>query len=307
MVRKTISGGAATRLSLVGFALMCLGSPLSAGAQDGVRLVDAAPMSVSAMTTGEQIVLEDFSGPLKFAGHDLTFKNFTGILGYASDVAYVSVIDGSVKASSTKAKRGHILMIPPYGAEPGVARFDAERLAAGWSPAVRDARPNAYQRLNSLASAQGRRLFFGRFERTRFNVASSGLGAEELSKRSYIGAATVRDIRFSGETDPTRVEQTVVETFLSALIRKDAAAAAALMDPSPYGTGNLSASGQKARLGMAEALIAQQDWTHAVSGAKATRIEGTNSWELNSGGGRFVITLRPLGDFTYVQTIKKEG
>lgn len=285
--------------------LLMAGAP--AAAEPGILLADARPGDSEALATGDQLLLTGREGALRFAGRELRLAGFSGIVGFASEVAYVVVIAGEARDGALRAAAGQMLLIPPYGAAPSVQRFDAARLRARWSAAARTAEPASFAQLGALAARQHRGLFFGRLARTSFNVAAPGGAERELAGRSVRGAGAVRDLRFSGRSDPAAVERGIVEMFLAALVAGDAERVASLMDPVPFGNTDLRGGAAEARLAMARLLIGQRDWSAALSGAQAERDGQTNNWRLNGPAGRGAIALRPMGDFAFVRAIEMGG
>lgn len=301
-VRRVCS--ASTRFGAL--ALMLLAAA-PAAAEPGILLADARPADSASLATGDQLLLTGSNATLQFAGRELRLEGFSGILGFASEVAYVVVLDGQARDGSTQVEPGRMLLIPPYGAAPSVQRFDAARLRARWSAAARVAQPASFQHLSLLAAGQHRGLFFGRLARTSFNVAAPGGAEQELAGRTVRGSGAVRDLRFSGQRDPAAVERGVVDMFMAALAAGDAERVASLMDPVPFGNTDLRGGASEARVAMARSLIAERNWGAALQGASVERANETNDWRLTSAAGAGTITLRPMGDFVFVRAIEMGG
>jgi hypothetical protein len=287
----TFTGGFAVLLTLASIATAAL-------ADTPILLADARAASPESLATGDQLLLSDQDGPLRFAGHDLRLVGFSGIVGYASDVAYVVVVQGEAMDGRHRAHPGELLLLPPFGAPVGVQRFDAERLARQWSAPARAARPQVFGRLNTIAAGQSRSLFFGRLSRTTFNAAAPGGARRELASRTLLGARVVRDIRFDGRSDAASVELRIVTAFRDALIAGDAEAVAALMDPTPFGGRQLAGGAREARLLSAQGLLASRNWAAALDGAPPT--PDGRRWQV----GAVRLTLRSLDDFTFIHTVE---
>ena len=297
---------ARSALAFAGLAALALASA-PASADPGILLAAARPGDSDSLGAGDQLLLEDRSGPLSFAGRALVLDGFTGILGYSSEAAYILVIDGRVMDGARRVTPGKMLLIPPYGTEPSVQRFDAARLRASWSEAARQSRPDTYARLGSIAAGQNRGLFLGRLSRTAFNVAAPAGVDDELAGRTVRGADAVQAIRFSGESDPAAIERRVVDTFLAALAAGDVEGVAALMDPVPFGNTDLRGGAADARLAMARLLIGQRDWAGLLREASVARQGAGNVWTLSAPDMRGTLALRPMGDFVFVRTIEVGG
>lgn len=195
----------------------------------------------------------------------------------------------------------------PYGGDALVQRYAAQRFLASWSQQAVDANSDIYQRFKKVANKQRWGLFFGRLEATNFNVTAPGSSAQELARRSVVGDEVVQQIRFSGITDPKDVEREIVDRFVTALADGDAATVASLMDPSPFGMTDLRGGGDGARLLMAHNLIASNDWRKVLGrDASVEQLESEGAWKVANGGRSTLVSLRPVGDFTYVRTIETE-
>lgn len=288
----------ASRVPVLAVALL-LGTAGAAAAQEQPSTFDLA--------TGEQVILAEQSGPIAFAGCTLVLTNFTGMLGVSSAAAYVVTVGGEASDGTIAAERGHMLLIPPLGGSTTRARFDAARLASGLSEAQRTQAPAFTAGLAALGKAQARGVFLGRLGRTAFNVGAPGSTEGERAARSVVGEAAVRTIRFSGTDDLTAIEQKVADDFLAALGAGDARAVAALMDPSPFGSSDLRSGGVEARIALAEALIAERDWSAALREAQAVRNPAVaNGWTIRGPLISGTIMLRPLGEFIFVRAIETE-
>src|SRR5690606_36057100 len=143
--------------------------------------------------------------------------------------------EGSAAAARDIAGAGQMLILRPYGAAVSVEQFDAIRLSKQWSDRTKAAAPQAYASLERIRDGQELGVWFGRLGQTSFNVAASGSARHEQQTRALMGDPTVRDIRFSGASEPEHVERLVVASFVDALKAGNTGAVAALMDPTPFG------------------------------------------------------------------------
>lgn len=280
----------------------CLSSVVSA---QGLRVSNGSPEQIEALSSGQQLVLTDHSGAIQFAGRQIELSNFSGIVGYASDIAYVVAISGSAEADGNKAVRGRMLMIPPFGGELGVERFDAARLRDAWNEDIKVSAPLAYASLEDLAGGQATGVFLGRLGRTNFNVAASGLAKTELAKRTIVGGNAITDIRFDSSANSATFEKRIVSKFADALARSDAKTVAQFIDPLPFGNNDLRGGAGEARLLMAQNLIAERNWKSNVSGRQPVRDQQNSSlWVIQGPVSRTLITLRRTTDFAFVSNVK---
>ena len=273
----------------------------SASADPGILLANAKAADTASLATGEQLLLTGRNGDIPFAGKTITLSGFTGIVGYANELAYVVVLEGAASLAEAAAGAGHMLLLRPYGAPVSVEQFDAIRLAGKWSDGTKAAAPEAYAALDRIKGGQELGVWFGRLGQTGFNVAASGSARNELHTRTLMGDPAVRDIRFSGASDPQDVERLVVASFLDALKAGNAKAAAALMDPTPFGGRALAGGADDARVMAAGALISSRNWS---------QIAGTSSPQLANGvwrAGGLSLQLRTIDDFVFIQRIGGEA
>lgn len=293
--------GARSRLKLMGLAAIacCVAMPLHA--EPGLLVADARSADSERLAAGDQLLLENLSGHFPFAGRGLDLEGFTGIVGYASEMAYVVVIDGEVRDGARRVRPGRMLLIPPFGAAPDIQRFDAARLAASWSVPIREARPLVAERLASIARGQRRGIFFGRLSTTRFNVATSGQPRRELARRALLGSETIRSIRFAGVGDTASVEGRVLDAFRQGILAGDAESVAALMDPMPFGGRSLAGGAAEARLLAARALIASRDWPEMIGTGEPVQENGR--WRL----GNAVVNLHAIDDFVFIRSVEESA
>ncbi len=268
----------------------------------GLRVSDGSATELSALSSGEQIVMESRDGAIQFAGHEINLSGFSGIAGYASDVAYLVTITGTAETGGTSAKRGRMFLIPPFGAEPTVERFDAGRLRNAWDDDVKATAPQVYASLDDLAKGQATGVLVGRLGRTGVNVNALGSAKMETARRETIGGAAVQQIRFSPDQANGDLERNIVTRFVSALAAGDEETAAQLLDPLPFGYDGLGDNGGAARLLTARALINERDW-EKFSNIAPNKINETR-WILETDRDQAVIDLRRTTDFAFIQAIE---
>lgn len=267
----------------------------------GLRAGAGNDAEIASLDTGDQLVLSARNGAIEFAGRNVELSNFTGIIGYATEIAYVVVLEGTADYAGKRAKRGKMLMFPPYGAPALVERFDAARLRDVWPEDLRNQSAAAFASLDQLAGAQATGVLFGRLGRTNFNVSAPDSTGAELGRRSVMGGPVVRAIRFGTGSDAAAIELNIVNSVVAALKGRDANALAELIDPLPFGNMDLRSGASGARMLTAEALIAERDWSETLSGEPQKTSE--NDWAISGPKGRTLIALRPTSDFAYLANI----
>jgi|GEM_PF-3407952 len=268
-----------------------------------VKTIDTGlPVKISSLATGQQIAVEGLDGSRKIAGNDVNFKNFSGVMGISSQAYYILVADGNASVDGQKAEAGNIILFLPYEAQPSVQRYDADRFLDSWTDRMRNQNAGLAALFVKVGQAQNLGKFFGRFETTAFNVAVPDSASRELGRRSIVGNNSVRKIRFSSASNPVEIEKRVVKSFVQGLSKGDARAVADLLDPSPFGRSDLRGGGGVARLLMAEQLLASQDWTSRFENARFSKSKG-GVWQVTAAGYRTEIMLKPVGDFTFIQSI----
>ncbi len=288
-----------------------IGSPAIAATCYAIALVSSSASAQSASDTvqpveeASQQIHSNANGAIEFAGHSVEFEDFEGITGYATDAAYVATFSGSARVGDHVAKPGRIILIPPYGQEPLVERFDAQRLAASMSDNLA-VRPEMIARLNSIAAKQRTGIFFGRLGRTNFNVATSGNKSREVARRSIIGGDAARRLRFAATENQEEFDRKVIEMFLAALAAGDAATVAELMDPVPFG-GIASEEAGKARRKMAAMVLAQRNWGAFLRDGFEASASSDEQWVTVTSQGLAYISLRNAQGFTFVKSIRVEG
>ncbi len=297
-------GGKFVRVSL---ALIVAGLGLGLNQPLQAETVVATNASLSerlaTLATGDQLIVGPIATSAKFAGQVIQFDGFSGVLGYASEVAYVIVADGRATAGEFTARRGRMLLIRPYGAGITVERFDAARLHASLEGnAAEPPAQSVLTSLSRLASGQKRAMFFGRFVPTDFNVASLGSAEDEIGRRGRVGGMAVREARFATPEPDIDIEQDIVERFVAALANGETDAVAEFLDPLPYGFSVLSDEGKAARRLMADALMTKHDWDRFKQ-AEVSKAGGS-SWIVRGGEARATISLRRTTEFAFVQSIE---
>ncbi len=258
---------------------------------------------LGTLKTGDQLVVHSLNGKHVVAGHNINFTDFSGVFGQSSDTAYVLVASGQASVDGKQAKPGHVLILMPYGGQTVVQHYDAKRFTRAWPETAVTSNPDIHDAFMQVARNQKWGLFFGRYASTSFNVAAPGSAPTELARRSIVGSDVVQSIRFSSANDPAEVERAVVETFTRALANGDAKTVASLMDPSPFGFSDLRGGADGARLLMAKKLLASRNWSSWLRGAQFLPKSENGVWQINGDGGRTDIILKPIGDFTFIQSI----
>src|SRR5690606_30165940 len=152
----------------------------------GLRYANGSADQFDTLASGDQLVLEDRSEMIQFAGHEINLSGFSGIIGYASDIAYELVISGSASIGDKSAEPGSLTKVRPYGGDSSIERFDAVRLRDFWDENNKISMPQVYASLDKLDNGQAKAIFLGRFGRTNFNVAASGRASQELAKRTVV-------------------------------------------------------------------------------------------------------------------------
>ena len=276
----------------------------SVGAQ-GLRISDGSSAELSGMTSGDQLILSNHNGQIQFGGRNIDLAKFTGVIGYASEVAYVVTIAGTADTGDIRAERGRMILIPPFGGELSIARFDAARLRDKWDENIQTSASFAYAALDNLAEGQSTGIFMGRLGRTNFNVAASGLASQELAKRTIVGGDAVTKIRFDSQQNAEGLEKQIVSEFTAALAQGDAEKVAQFIDPLPFGVNDLREGADEARKLMAEALIAERNWKTALGNAPPVQDSNVETlWVVRGPVSRTFIHLRRTTDFAFVSTIR---
>lgn len=293
------ASGLATALAL---ALVPLASG-SAQELSGALLADGTRVPAGSLAAGQQQLLENASGPLAFAGRQLTLDGFTGVLGFSAETAYVAVIAGSVSMGEDAARPGQLLILPPLGAAADIARFDAERLAQSWQADFAGQHSAAFDRLRAIARRQQTGVFLGRLGTTSLNLAAPAGARAEAARRSVVGEQAVLEVRYGGAQDFAALGRSVSERMLAALTMSDDASVAALLDPVPYGNTDLTGGGGDARRLTARSLIARHDWPRLLSGAVLEPLADGQGWVARSAAGSTTVNLRRMGDFVFVSSI----
>lgn len=276
-----------------------------------VGLLAAVPTLAQTVTTPATVKLEtgvqqafgELSDTRVIGGHDVRFDGFSGVIGASVDTAYILVTEGRVSVDNLMARPGDVLILPAMMAPPTKEMFDAERYAAALPESVSAAVPEISGQLAKISKRQGRSIFFGRHERTRFNLAAPVSADVELARRSLMGNEIVASIRYSGVSGEA-VEEAVVAAFEEALKAGDVDAVAALLDPVPFGSTDLRNGAIGARKLLAAELIASRDWAGALSG-RAFTDNGDGGWMLTSADTPTTLYLKSYGDFMFVSSVQQ--
>lgn len=287
---------------LAGMALVMMVQPEVARAEAIEAHSGDLSEQLAQLATGDQLVIQNVSGEVRFGGQAIALEGFSGIAGFGSEIAYLITIAGAAQlgegAQKLAAQPGRMLLVPPFGQEPDVQRFDARRLHDALASEEAVSGMQAAAMLDDLARSQDRGVFLGRLGRTSFNVATMGSAAQELGRRERVGGTHIRNVRFTGDAAADGMEAQIVARFLAALAAGQSAVVAEMLDPLPYGMGAMATGGDKARLAMASSLIGQADWSSMAS-APLEQIDET-LWR----AGAVTIGLRRTSEFAFIETIE---
>jgi hypothetical protein len=230
-------------------------------------------------------------------GRPVQLGGATAMIGSSSDAVFVAVASGEARVGNVTAGPGEALLLPPYGRDPSVVNFDAERMAALLGPQPPQSLAGFVADLTSVADDQSWGIFFGLYQRSLFDLQNPGGPRTEAGRASVMGAPEVVRIRYSGQSNPDQIEEMVVARAAAALAAGDAMAFAQLLDPAPYGGDNLDGGGQEARLVVARQLIAEH--ARAASG-EVRRGAGEGVWR----AGSVTLRTRPFSDFIFISAIE---
>jgi hypothetical protein len=253
------------------------------------------------LKTGEQILLPPTSGQLSFAGQSVSLTSARLMAGYASEVAYLAVLEGEARIGRRKADAGSMLIFQPYGAPTLVERFDGARLRQSFQTAKVSVPPEVAVALDRVIRRQQLGVRFGRFRSTSFNIATSGDAQTEMARRAEVGGTGIRSIRFSGSRERNDIVQKTVTEFIRALSARDANRIGEFLDPIPFGAGNPAA-----RTVLAQGLINQRDWSTLLSGSTVTGEAAVNQWRVEGPNAKAIVTLRPTSSFVFISAITLE-
>jgi hypothetical protein len=275
------------------------GGPAVAG-EAGAPLVDpAAAHGGPALVSGRD-------GAHAFAGRDLTLSDMSGVVGHASQLAYVAVLRGRAQAGDLVAKPGWMLLLPPHGGAPQLERFDAARLARTWDADPAAAPPEARAAAAALAKSQRAGLFWGRLRRTNLNVAASGAPGRERERRALVDAPAVRALRFDAAVKPGHEAAALVRAAADALRARDAATLAQFLDPAPFGAA-AATPGNGPRRAQARALIERHDWPALIADVDPTPGLDDRTWLFDAAGGLVVMRLRAADGFIFIERLTVEA
>ena len=266
-------------------------------------LTTGQELPLNDIGTGDQFALTQVTGTKTFADQTIRLSEFSGVFGLASDTAYVLVTAGQAELNGRRAKAGQVLLILPYGIETVVQRYDAIRYIESWSPQTISSNPELYAQLTETAKKQKRAIYWGLLEATEFNIAAPGSRSAELARRSVVGSSVISDIRFSTQDNQESIEREIIGRFTQALASGNSQTVATLFDPTPFGASDLRGGATGARLMMAEKLLASHDWADRLQSAEFERLGGSAVWQVRSGEFTTEITLKPIEDFTFIQSV----
>ena len=288
----------------VGAIMLAAISP-SANAQAGApplllaNIADNTQLSTADFQAGNQGFAPLQNGVFEFAGHNVTLTDFQGIFGMSSDLAYIMVSSGSASIGDDVAKAGRIFMIPPFGDKIAVERFDAAMFLRSLSEQSKAGQPEMVAALSNIASGQKRGKFWGTLRPTGRNVNALRSVAKEKIRRELLDNKAMQQVRFSGLADGKAAAEQTIQTFISALIAKDVASVAALLDPMQFGGAAMRGGGKAARELAAQGLVGSyQPATNDVSAGS-----DEDSWIITTRSGRRTVKLRRIDDLYFVQSI----
>lgn len=258
---------------------------------------------IGDVASGKPVELLQHNEPITFAGQEVQFEDFSGLIGHSADLAYVVVADGKAVIDDRKAGRGQVIVIPAMSDEFAIQRFDAERLIQSRG----DKSPLSAELtalVESIARGQSAGLFLGRLKRTNFNIAASGSAKNELARRSIVGKKVVRDFRYGGVSNINDAERQIVSRFMTALIDGDAESLSAMIDPLAFGATDLRLGGDEARQLMAKSMIAERNWRDQFAGFQ---VEASNpqerQWRVLGRENNATIKMRSTTDFSFINSI----
>lgn len=287
------------------FALLAFSAAPLAHA-DGLRRSTGSPAELGAMQPGNQLMLTGQSGSIDFAGRTISLTDFSGLLGYASEVAYIVAIAGNATEGKEKAKEGQMLLLPTLGGKTSVARYDASRLIDSWTATEKTEFADTFGQLQAIARRQSGGIFMGRLGRTDFNVAVSGSASEELARRSIVGGGALQSIRFSEHANQLSLEKAIVSRFTGALLSGDIATVAQLMDPLPFGLSDMRGEPDDARTLAATQLVYERNWAAVIRPGEPVFDDKAGLWTI-AGPSPVLITLRSAQDISFIKSIRIGG
>lgn len=280
--------------------LLFLSGPSRALAASTYALDGSGHPGPGALRPGERFVqLPSGSGveTLSIAGRTVELNGASALIGSSSDAVFIAVASGEARTGGLGAGPGEALMFQPYGQEPSVVDFDAERMAAMFGPRPPNVLQPFVSALMSVADDQSLGIFLGMYQRSLFDLQTPGGSRVEGGRASVMGAPEVARIRYSGASNPDQIEEMVVARAAAALSYRDANTLAQLLDPTPFGGDDLNGGGQEARLVVARQLIA--DFSGVASG-DVRRGAGEGVWR----AGSVTMRTRPFSDFIFISSVE---
>lgn len=83
-------------------------------AEPGVLLSSTYIGDSENRATGQQLLITTSATSIPFDGRQIDLDDFSGISGYANEIAYIAVIEGVASVSNAKAKPGQMLLLRPH-------------------------------------------------------------------------------------------------------------------------------------------------------------------------------------------------
>jgi hypothetical protein len=221
--------------------------------------------------------------------------------GAGTDTLYVAVLAGEATADDATAPAGRLLLWTPDRVTPRVAHFDAERYASTTSTDV----PRLQQSLSSIKQSQSRLRKFGRLRSTNFNAVSPTDVATFERRRQYLNDASVIRLRFAHD-EPAALARAVADSFLDALVRGDAEAAATFLDPVYLDLDAGTPSEAAVREAVASALV--RDGRDDLDGAEIRRHPSVpDAFRVTTTGGEvYLLALTPGDGLFFVDGFTRE-
>ena len=275
-----------------------LGLLIAGSAKADIEYFSVSGINVEeSLRTGEKqlLVVDDSGGQLIIGKWKLNLDAGYKILGAATDHRYLAVISGHAKMQGMQIKRGEVLIIQPWNAQPRKAIFEAETLAEF----VKGINPELDHTLARLIKSQNRKLFFGRYTRTAFDLQNPGGKDVEKARSRVAGNDVISKIRYSGETDQVEIERQVIEYFVDAMNSGDYLTAGVLLDPTSYGGSAMSELDMNAR--KATVKILARNWVEI----KKTDLRQKDDmvWVSND----TQINLIVVEDFIYIASVSHDS
>ncbi|KAA3620616.1 MAG: hypothetical protein DWQ08_15145 [Proteobacteria bacterium] len=260
-----------------------------------VRSETGADASSSIETGGKRVlVIDDEGARFSIGGHAVDLSAGYAIAGSTADHQYLAIISGEARLDALTLERGEVLLLQPWGESPRTAIFEAASLAGF----ARGIDPGLDAALEKLVRSQNRKLFFGRYTRTAFDLHNPGGEEHESGRRRVVGDDAISAIRYSGDRDQVDIERRVVSQFVDAMNRGSMETAAMLLDPTRYGGATIDELGMRARVATASLLA--RGWENTDAGDMHR--DSDRLWKDDAG---LQIRLVITGDFIYVTSVSQ--